>query len=1033
MKKYFLLLLTASLFAACRREVEYDLPDALGGSFSSVTASLARADMSGVKSVCNPQVESFVEAYLFAFYADGESVCSVKHVTQADSFSWTLPRGEDLEIWALANPQDDALKETLESFLTATDLTRQDLLNLPPFTCTSSADLKALEDSGRNLPMSAVVTAHFNGVRETVTIPMERLFAKYSLKLNCSLFIRDGWSIRTAFVRCMNSNGRVPYFYDGAGAGYAARAEDLVPCLDHDNSGQDLVFLSLFGRNGVTGKSVTFYFPENCQGTILSEDGKPAQSWKTVSQELGCAVSACSYLSINIVASKDGVERSFSYRVYPGSESMMNRNFDIVRNTARTLTVTLTPGLETDSFRWMPTQTISVEPGGTIEIPFETSLESPSFSVLGNGLAWVETVDGVARYRAAADAPEGTVYALGGDEGFEVSDRVPVTISDRYKLKGTIPSGLVFYQPFQLKISPFRDDWPDAVSPSSLTLSSTAPSGQEAIDVLSGPRFGPEGWYFDACCTGPRSAADPSETLLIRDGENNVLGEVLIPDVREVFGIPAIYYDGPTLTADGCFVLPVNGADCATLNLQFETEDGADVTIPDSRLSLVSSDTAVDDLYVEYADNTFDVYLPYWEGIPGLQEFNQSHISSEPYLQSVSNALRLHSKTGYVFHSEEITFLIPNPFVGFDAEIPHARVVSGNKVEMPADWILRKEPGGVLEWHIDKDRSRPALTVETALLNEDGYLDSSTTYTAAPTDGSGRLLPYDIVRIPCDFKTCGQISFRLEVENVRSGEKASACAAIVDVVRELEIYATFLIHQRRYPMFSPYDDEAKIAVNASFLQMTALNPIVGMDFLKTTATANTTVHPTKAEAETLGPYWVNYFSSVGANTFFGSGTRYVLSDSDLRYEIQWSPSSATDFFNYRVITLWNPPQFDFDLDGFRQKHPGAFPNMHLVPASGDMCRYLQMDDYTRIVLFWERWKSAGWTDGGKGWYLCENPGGEPAFASAYYMPRAEIDPFYGRTFFGNPSQTGTDVDPVYGGDPFFIQSSSNTFETILDY
>ncbi|MBP5538234.1 MAG: DUF4906 domain-containing protein, partial [Bacteroidales bacterium] len=913
------------------------------------------------------------------------------------------------------------------------DLTKQDLLNLPPLSCPSTADLKELDESGRNLPMSAIVPVHFTGVRETLTIPLKRLFAKYSLKLNCSRFINDGWSIRTAFVRCVNSNGRVPYFYDGPGAGYAARADDLVPCLDCAGD-TDLEFLNVFGRTGTTVKPISLYFPENCQGTILGADGTPAQSWKTVYQDLGAGVSACSYLSINMIASKDGVERSFSYRVYPGSESAMNRNFDIVRNSARTLTVTLTPGLETDSFRWTPTQTLSVEPGGTIDIPFETSLDSPRFSTLGTGLEWLSSSGGIARFRASVSAPEGTVYALGGDEGFEVSDRVPVSISDRYTLKGTIPSGCVYYQVFRLYISPYREEWPDEVSPSSLSVVSTAAPGQEAIEILSGPRLDSYGWYFTARCAGPRSASDPSEMLLIKDEKYNTLGAMEIPDIREVFSVPVIYYDGPDLTVDGCFFLPVNGADCATVNLQFEAEDGTDVTVPDNRLSLVSSDSVVDDLYVEYTPGTFEVYLPCWEGIPGLQEFDQSQMSREPYLQSVSNALQLHSKTGYVFHSEEISFLIPNPFVGMEAFAPYARVVAGRKVEMPSDWMLCSESGWVLEWHIPKDRSRPSMSLETVLLSDCGYKDAGTTYTAAPADENGDLLPYDIVRIPCDNKTCGQIAFRLEVENLRSGEKASALAASVDVVRELEVYAEFSIHQRHYPLFSPYDEEARIKVVASFPKMSALTPMVGMDFLKTTATAETTVHPTKAEAESLGPFWVNYAASLGTHPFFNMGTRYIPADNELTYEILWNPGPTTGYFNYRVITLWNQPQFDFDPEGFRQKHPDAFPDMRLVPASGDMCRYLQMDDYTRIVFHWERWRSVEWTDGGMGWYLCDNDEYEPwRYASAYYIPRAEIDPYYGRCFFGSPEQTGTDVDPVYGGDPFFIQSACNTFETILDY
>ena len=1033
MKKILYILSASLLLGACLRNLEYSSPLCGQGNLTTVSASLVKADVPGeTKSVCSLAVETFVEAYVFAFRVAEDEVCTYTdegglhpmalHLTDTDSFRWTLPQGEDLEIWAVANPADDALKALLEAYVASADLTKQDLLTLPPFQCSSSADLKELDGGGKHLPMSAVVRVRFDAARGTLSIPLKRLFAKYDLKLNCAGFIRNGWSISTASVRCVNGNGTVPYFYDGPGAGYRARANDLVPCLDHDD-GRDLDLLSFFGRIGATAKAVAFYFPENCQGNIVTEGGQAASTWKTVYQELGQRVSTCSYLSITIVASKaDGTRRSFSYRVYPGSEPAMNRNFDIVRNTYRMLTVTLIPGMETDSFRWTPTQTLTVEPGGTVEIPFETTLENTCFGTLGSGLEWVETAGCVARFRALPDALEGTVYALGGDEGFEVSDRVPVTVSDTYRLKGIIPPGRVYFEPFRLSISPYREDWPAGVSPSSLSVVSTAPSGTEAIEILSGPRLDGEGWCFTARCTGPRSANDFSETLQILDSANNILGQVEIPDIREVFSPPAIFYDGS-------FVLPVNGADCARINLQFETPDGAPVSIPAAHYSLVSADSAVDDLYVEYDSDGMDVYLPYWEGIPGLQEFDQSRVSADDCLQLVSNAFQLRSKTGYVFHSDAITFQIPNPFVGFDAVIPHARVVSGHKVDLPDGWTLQTGSGKVMEWHIEKGRSRPALTLSPVLLSAQGFCDSGSTYVSSPDDA----FSYDTLRIPCDGRTYGQIGFCLRVENVRSGESASAWAAVVDVVRELEISADFRIHQRHYSMLSPYDEEAIIRVSPVFDQSSALNPFVGMDFLKIAATSSSPVHPTRAEAESLGPYWVNYYASAGVHHFFGSGTRYLLPESGLSYEIQWNPGPTAGFFNYRVITLWNPPKYAFDIPGFREKHPDAFPEMRLVPAAGDMCQYLEMDPYTRIVFYWERWKSAEWTDGGKGWYLCDNEDTVPRYSSAYYMPLSQLDPLYGRCFFGNPTQTGTDVDPVYGGDPFFIQSSSNTFETILDY
>ena len=1028
MKKQFLLLLAILCLWACFRSSEQSVPEDSKALFTSVSASLVRAEVPGeTKSLCSADVEDFVEAYLFAFRADGDAVCASKHITQADSFQWTLPREEELEIWALANPADETLKALLEDCLEASDLTRQDLLELPPFSCPSSAALKELEEGVCHLPMSAVVPVFFESARGTLTIPLKRLFAKYELKLNWSRFIQEGWSVRAAGVKCVNCNGRVPYFYDGPGAGYAAGADDLVSLLDHDD-GQDLDCLNELAPGGAANWKAFFYLPENCQGSILADGGEPAQSWKTVFQELGTRVSVCSYLSVNVAASKDGApERRFSYRIYPGNERTMNRNFDIIRNTFRSLTVTLTPGLETDSFRWTHTQALTVEPGGTVDIPFETSLESPCFSVVGDGLEWVETADGCARFRASADAPEGTVRALGGDEDFEVSDIAPVSITSMYPVQGIIPPGHFFFETFRLAVSPYRPSWPSDVDPSTLSVVSAAPAGTEAIEILSGPRHDSAGWYFTARCTGPRSVADPSETLFIRDEDGVTVGLVEIPDVRTVFSLPVVLLDNP-------YVLPYDGGDCGTVEYRFETEDGDEINVPNRYLALVSSDSAVDDLYVEYNDGFMDVFLPSWEGIPGLQEFDQAHMSSDPYLQSISNAFQLRSKTGYVFHSEEVTFLIPNPFVGFDSVIPSSKVVNGRKLETPSGWTVRNVSGTVLEWHIEKNRYRPSGRFTSSLLSSQGWLDASSTYQAAPTDGNGNTLPYDIVRIPCDSRTYGKIGFGLTVQNVRSGESASAWAAVVDVVREFEITATFRIHQRHYPLLSPYDEEARIRVSPAFDRSTSLNPYVGMDFLKVTATSSTTVHPTKAEAESLGPYWVNYAASLGTHMFFSSQTHYILpSEGGLNYEIQWNPGPTTGFFNYRVLTLWNPPQYDFDIEGFREKHPTAFPQMRIVPASGNMCRYLELDPYTRIVFYWERWRSAEWTDGGKGWYLCDNVSTTPRYASAYYAPLSTIDPLYGRCFFGSPEQTGTDVDPVYGGDPFFIQSAVNTFETILDY
>ena len=369
-KLLFLCALLLSL-GACHREES--LPEAPEARFAPIKVILVQEE-EPTKSVVSSAVENFTCAYLFAFWHDSKTICTTADgaplaiYTEQKSFDWVLPVGNNrkIDVWALVNPLAD-LKTTLDAFIAErTDLKEADLGALR-FVCEDTEALINMEDDG--MPMSGRMDGlYLESQDDPLVFTLKRLFARYDIKINASKFIECGWQVKAAKVVGAASNTEVPYFYLGEGPGFRQEDSQKLSVLDWATA-RDIQTINTVGDDGKSTEATTFYFLENCQGDL-----GPASDWHKVGAELKDEVKNCSYLSFNVIASKDGYEdRCFTYRLYPGKNADMCSNFDIVRNRQRKITLRL--AAPSDGFQWAKENGLDVLPGESISIPFETTLK----------------------------------------------------------------------------------------------------------------------------------------------------------------------------------------------------------------------------------------------------------------------------------------------------------------------------------------------------------------------------------------------------------------------------------------------------------------------------------------------------------------------------------------------------------------------------------------------------------------------------------------------------------------------------------
>ena len=360
MKKSFLFLSYAILLLlGCRKELT-ESPAQPEGAFVSVGVSLSGEDAEDGRTRSLLSVdgaERIYKAALFAFdHATGTVIQDGGHpcVRFADetSFSWALPAGRPLDIYAVVN------YGTLDLTPYASDpaLTEAALIDGLVFSCPSGTDYSRLDESGYGIPMAGVVEGRVLSAGETVlTVPVRKLFARYDLYLDKDFYAGSGLTVKAACIRSVLSNTEVPFFREG----FAQTDPSKLREMDYATESDLLRF-----AGGGPENWVTIYLPENCQG-----DKTPAANWYSVETVPGNDLSLCSRLRICIEAA-DAFNnlRLMDYRVYPGMDlGGCQANFDVRRNRKQTVGLRLGAG---PVFVLDIEGAVNLPSSGTLTIPF---------------------------------------------------------------------------------------------------------------------------------------------------------------------------------------------------------------------------------------------------------------------------------------------------------------------------------------------------------------------------------------------------------------------------------------------------------------------------------------------------------------------------------------------------------------------------------------------------------------------------------------------------------------------------------------
>ena len=427
-------------FAACR-EAEPERP-AADARYIDVAVTLGREgeQEDGTRSIVDIEVENFQKAALFAFDAKtgavltytpgsgGQEGAPVAAFPRQKNFSWSLPTGVTMDIYAVVNYGDLDLASYARPGLKKAEL------EALRFSSRNPSELKRLETEGYGMPMAGVKEGVFlTSPGDGLEIPVKKLYAKYNLWFDLSRIEQEGWHVQAMHIIVENANTEVPFFVENF------RQDDPAKLVEYDRATeQDLDEI----QQGGSGHAVTLYMLENCQGY---KEG--AESWKTVYKDLGFeALRNCTYIDLSVKVNRSGGEYlNLGYAIYLGKTDMRS-DFDIVRNLFKTIKIVLPgpddPNPASHFFKFSGTESPAVMPGESIDLYYVTNLPqedisascSPSGRLSVTSIAYAADEDGIAtgyvRLRAADNLQEGmTCLVTAGSAAKSAVDQRTVTAS----------------------------------------------------------------------------------------------------------------------------------------------------------------------------------------------------------------------------------------------------------------------------------------------------------------------------------------------------------------------------------------------------------------------------------------------------------------------------------------------------------------------------------------------------------------------------------------------------------------------------
>ena len=942
---------------------------------TSVSVSFSAS--SPTKSSVDISAEEFTDAYLFAFREDAPAIAVY---TDSREFTWDLPSEESLDIMAVVNP-DSASRNLLEGWARGEDGCTKEALSALTFSCSSASELKALGTTGVNMPMAGSAPALLDAEgSNSLSIPVKRLFAKFSISIDVSSWAREGWTVTAAMVSAARSNTVVPYFYSGDGPGFGQNDPSKLATVDMATE-LDLEQLNLRDAANRSGE-VALYFLENCQKVTES-----ASRWNLVHRELGEQVENCSYMRVMVSATKEGYgKRCFGYRIYPDSapDSELRTSFNIVRNTSRSIMLKL--GTPQDGFLWINTTPANAAPGETVSLPFETSLEGSELTFIpdaegleyvshsmGTGPGDIYPNCGTAILRVKDSATDNNYTVKGGNGAMDISDETTVSVMTPINLFYSFPDDCYAFKRFTVRIySESTAGWPEKrrknLESTFAKLRLRGTSGDEYVKTT--------GTVYKTNKNGTGDVLNKEFTVLSTrsltagfEAYDSMSGEIragidvpcLSPIIHFIESNSLPFYDNNFSRFDATgdkgpvYDTPFTGEKSYGF-FQFHDNYGNLIVVQAADLALGQLDLSAKEGFTfgrAQAPNVANAWkfwgrLDTWEHLEGLKS-NENYVNASDactfWQESYTSTLRLHSTTGQIVCSAPVHFEVTNPFLEWFPDRDSRPWSYAVTVDGDGDHVYTEE--FYRDWPHSASLQPAVLSSGNVLTSKNGVSPYTLVWEDAPSEVS-------MIRIANDLHNYGCIKLGGSVTHSITGEVFTMLWGKVNVWREFLIYAGYQYSQVNYlsSLSTPYNS-GKLSRFIPYLYAPNLS-LSGMQLekiVKTTAVSKTGINA-------LNPSENFYKETCRTEHWWHGGSNYVNGATDhsgsTLWDCEYALSSRNCLLQNKIVVYSAPKKVTTkgEFSYYELQYAGPRVESHLAPVFGHNGYHADFVYSFRNIAYW---------------------------------------------------------------------------------